>query len=118
MTEPQVWTIIAVFTTLMFSMLTVVSTLFVRVVRGEIGKLRAELLGETGALRAEVGGELGALRVQMGGELGALRAELLGETGALRAELRGEIGKLLDRIDTLDRDVQALVKHTFGIDRG
>lgn len=69
-TEPQVWTLIAVFATLMFGMLTVVSTMFVRVVRSEIGRLDTKF---------------DALNV---------------------------------RIDSLDRDVQALVNHTFGIDRG
>lgn len=42
-TEPQVWTMIGVFTALMFGMLTTVSTLFVRVVRAEIGGLRSEM---------------------------------------------------------------------------
>ncbi|PVW04083.1 hypothetical protein DEA06_11900 [Microbacterium sp. Gd 4-13] len=67
MTEPQVWTLIGVFAAMMFGMLTIVSTLFVRVLRVEIGSLRTEMTS---------------------------------------------------RIDNLDRDVQALVKHTFGIDRG
>ncbi|MFL2000617.1 MULTISPECIES: hypothetical protein [unclassified Microbacterium] len=66
-TEPQVWTLIGVFAAMMFGMLTIVSTLFVRVLRVEIGSLRTEMTS---------------------------------------------------RIDNLDRDVQALVKHTFGIDRG
>jgi len=67
MTEPQVWTLIAVFATATFGMLVIVSTLFVRVLRAEIGGLRTEMTA---------------------------------------------------RIDNLDRDVQALVKRTFGIDRG
>ncbi|MFH8251124.1 hypothetical protein ACH3VR_12210 [Microbacterium sp. B2969] len=45
MTEPQVWTLIGVFTALMFGMLTIVSTLFVQVVRSEIGGLRSEVRG-------------------------------------------------------------------------
>lgn len=57
------WTLIAVFTTLMLGMMTIISTMFVRVMRSERGRLDA-------------------------------------------------------RFDTLDRDAQALVKHTFGIDRG
>ncbi|ALJ21811.1 hypothetical protein [Microbacterium sp. No. 7] len=74
MTEPQVWTLIAVFTTLVFGMLTVVSTMFVRVVRAEIGRLDTKI-------------------------------DALSE-------------KVDTRLDNLDRDVQALVRHTFGIDRG
>jgi hypothetical protein len=76
-TEPQVWTMIAVFTALMSGMLTVVSTLFIRVLRTEIGGLRTELRGEIQGLRTEVTGQIHAL----------------------------------------DRDVQALMRHTFGIDR-
>jgi hypothetical protein len=76
-TEPQVWTMIAVFTALMSGMLTVVSTLFVRVLRSEIQGLRTELRGEIHGLRTEVTGQ----------------------------------------IQALDRDVQALMRHTFGIDR-
>lgn len=80
MNEPQVWTLIGVFAAGMFGMITVVSTLFVRVMRGEINGLR--------------------------GEIGGLRADLKGDIAGLRTEIR-----------SLDRDVNALMKHTFGIDR-
>ena len=40
------------------------------------------------------------------------------EIGGLRGEIVAEIAGINRRIDSLDRDVQALVKHTFGIDRG
>lgn len=56
MTEPQVWTMIGVFSALMFGMLTLVSTLFVRVVRTEIAGLRGELLGEMRGLSVQVDG--------------------------------------------------------------
>lgn len=74
MTEPQVWTLIGVFAAAMFGLITIVSTLFVHVVRAEIGRLDVKIDG----LDAKIGA----------------------------------------RMDNLDRDVQALVKHTFGIDRG
>lgn len=85
MTEPQVWVLIGVFAASIFGMFTIVSTLFLRVVRTEI--------------RSEVG-------------------VLRGEIGAFRAEVGGRFDRLEQRVDGLDRDVQALVKHTFGIDRG
>jgi hypothetical protein len=78
MTEPQVWTLIGVFAAAMFGTIVIVATLFVNVVRSEMGSVRTELRSEIGGLRAEMNA----------------------------------------RIDNLDRDVQALVKHTFGIDRG
>ena len=81
MTEPQVWTLIAVFTTLMFGMLTVVSTLFVRVVRAEIGGVRSEI-------------------------------------GGVRSEIHRLEEKFDAQLDNLDRDVQPLMRPTFGIDRG
>jgi len=69
MTEPQVWTMIGLFAAIFIGMLTIVSTLFIHVVRSEIGRLDVRFDAMNG------------------------------------------------RIDSLDRDVQALVKHTFGIDR-
>lgn len=69
MTEPQVWTLIAVFTALMIGMLTLISTMFVHVVRSEIGRVDTK------------------------------------------------IDALSDRFDALDRDVRALIRHTFGLDR-
>lgn len=66
MTEPQVWVLIGVFATAVFGMTTIVSTMFVRVLRSEIQGLRTEVLGE---------------------------------------------------IRAIDRDVSALMRHTFGIDR-
>ena len=73
MNDAQIWTTIGAFTALMFGMLAVVSTLFIRVLRAEIGGLRAEMNGRFDIMNA--------------------------------------------RMDGLDRDVQALVKRTFGLDR-
>jgi hypothetical protein len=78
MTEPQVWVLIGVFAAGIFGMFTIISTLFIRVIRTEI--------------RAEVGG--------------------------LRGEMMARFDVLEQRVDGLDRDLQALVKHTFGLDRG
>ncbi|MFJ3474441.1 hypothetical protein ACIPJ1_16000 [Microbacterium maritypicum] len=84
MNDAQIWTMIGSFTVLMFSTLTVVSTLFVRIVRSEIGGLRTEMNGQIGGLRTEMNARFDAVN---------------------------------NRIDGLDRDVQAIVKRTFGLDR-
>lgn len=47
-------------------------------------------------------------------EIGGLRAEIGGEIGSLPAEISG----IHHRLDRLDADVNALMKHAFGIDRG
>ena len=43
MTEPQVWAVIAVLASMSVGTVTVVSTLFLRVLRAEIGGLRQEM---------------------------------------------------------------------------
>lgn len=95
MNDAQIWTMIGSFTALMFSTLTVVSTLFVRIVRSEIAGLRTE----------------------MNGQLGGLRTEMNGQIGGLRTEMNARFDTVNTRIDALDRDVQAIVKRTFGLDR-
>lgn len=95
MNDAQIWTMIGSFTVLMFSTLTVVSTLFIRIVRSEIGGLRTE----------------------MNGQIGGLRTEMNGQISGLRTEMNARFDTVNTRIDGLDRDVQAIVKHTFGLDR-
>ncbi len=84
MNDAQIWTMIGCFTALMFGMLTVVSTLFIRVVRTEIGGLRGEMNAQIGGLRHEMNARFDAVNT---------------------------------RIDGLDRDMQGVVKRTFGLDR-
>lgn len=77
MTEPQVWVLIGVFATALFGMITLMSTMFVRIIRTEIGSVGTEI-------------------------------------GSVRTEIQG----IHHRLDRLDADVNALMKHAFGIDRG
>ncbi len=67
MTEPQVWTMIGVVSALMFGTLTIVSTLFVRVVRTEIGGLRREMMTQTNGLRTEMNARFDAVNVKING---------------------------------------------------
>lgn len=46
-------------------------------------------------------------------EVGALRTEMRSEVGALRTEMASEFRRLDGRLDHLDRDVQALMRHVF-----
>ncbi|MDR2997050.1 MAG: hypothetical protein LBU78_02905 [Microbacterium sp.] len=91
MNEPQVWTLIGVFAAGLFGMITLMSTMFVRIVRTEIGSVRSEIRTEIGSVR--------------------------GELGSLRSEMQSEFRGMHQRIDRLDSDVNALMKHTFGIQR-
>ncbi|MGM1017214.1 MAG: hypothetical protein ACQEW8_06730 [Actinomycetota bacterium] len=87
MNDAQIWTMIGAFIALMFGMLTVVSTLFVRILRTEIGGLRGEMTARFDAVNARFDA------------------------------VNTRIDAMSTRIDGLDRDVQALVKRTFGLDR-
>lgn len=87
MTEPQTWTMIGAFIALMFGMLTVVSTVFIRVLRAEIGGLRSEMVARFASVDARFDA------------------------------VDSRFEAVNTRIDGLDRDVQALVKRTFGLDR-
>jgi len=94
MTEPQIWTMIGAFTALMIGMMTTVSTFFVRILRAEIGGLRSEMRGRFEGVdhRFE-----------------AVNHQFTAVNHRLDAMDR--------RMNEIDRDVQALVKHTFGLDR-
>ncbi len=95
--EPQVWTLIGVLGTALFGMLTLMSTMFVRILRTEIGSVRTEI----GSLRSEMATELRSVR----GEIGSLRTEMQAEFASVRTEIK-----------YLDRDVQALSRRVFGDD--
>ncbi|MCX6406927.1 MAG: hypothetical protein NTV28_08410 [Propionibacteriales bacterium] len=84
MNEPQVWTVIGILGTSLFGMLTLMSTMFVRIIRTEIGSVRTEI----GSVRTEIG---------------SLRTEMQAEFASVRTEIR-----------YLDRDVQVLTKRVFG----
>ena len=117
MTEAQTWAAIGASTTAFFATLTIISWLFVHVIRAEVGKPGAELRGEIEALRHEMRGEIAALR----GDMNAMNARLSGEIAAVRGEmnamdarLSGEIAKIATKLEHLDRDVQAIVRREFG----
>ncbi len=84
MNEPQVWTAIGILGTSLFGMLTLMSTMFVRIIRTEIGSARTEI----GSVRTEIG---------------SLRTEMQAEFASVRTEIR-----------YLDRDVRVLTKRVFG----
>jgi len=52
LTEPQVWTLIGAFSAAIFGVLGLMSTMFLRVLRTEIGGVRAEIAGLRGEMNA------------------------------------------------------------------
>lgn len=72
MDDPQVWTLIGVFTTMMLGGMTLMTMQFSRVIRAEIGGLRGELRGEIGGLRGDLSGRLESLEGRLTGRIDAL----------------------------------------------
>ncbi|GEC76086.1 hypothetical protein [Microbacterium maritypicum] len=70
--DPQVWTLIGVFTTMMLGGMTLMTMQFSRVIRAEIGGLRGELRGEIGGLRGDLSGRLENLEGRLTGRIDAL----------------------------------------------
>ena len=93
MNEPQVWTLIGVFAAGLFGMLTLMSTMFIRIVRTEIGSVRSEL---------------GLVHTHLSAEIASVRTELRTEIASVRTELSSEIRRveevLSTRLGHLERD--------------
>ena len=87
--DPQVWTLIGIFTTVMLGGMSLMTAQFGRVIRAEVGGLR---------------GELGGVR----GEIGGLRGELIGRMESLEGRLTGRIDALENKVDGLDKEVTNL----------
>ncbi|MBE7953031.1 hypothetical protein ABTZ44_08355 [Microbacterium oxydans] len=103
MTEPQVWTLIGVFAAGMFGTITLISTMFLRTMQNGFDGVRTEMRNEFASVRTEFRSEFASVRT---------------ETGSEFAGVRTEIRAVHERMDHLDRDVSAIYRHIFGIDRG
>ena len=96
LTEPQVWTVIAVLAATLVAFVTASLTMITRVISIQFDGLRREMGIESTGLRAEMRSESTGLRAEMRAEFAALRTEM---------NLR---------MDVLDRDVQVIAKRVFG----
>ncbi|MBM9462296.1 hypothetical protein JL108_02475 [Aeromicrobium sp. YIM 150415] len=102
MTEAQTWTLIATFITAFFGTLTLFGVMVTRLIRAEIGGVRAEMSGLATGLRAEMSGLATGLRGEVSGLADALRADM----GVMETRLNA-------KFDALDRDVQAIARRVF-----
>lgn len=91
MTEPQTWTLIGVFAAGMLGTITLISTMFARMMQNGFDGVRKEIHSEFASVRTE------------------FRSEF--------ANVRAEVKAVHARIDHLERDVNAIYRHLFGIER-
>lgn len=85
--EPQIWTIIGVMGAGLFALLSLMSTMFTRVIRSEIGSVRTEI----GSVRSEID---------------SVRTEING----VRIVMNTRFDAVDKQIDHLNQDVQYLMK--------
>ncbi|WP_208322738.1 hypothetical protein [Salinibacterium sp. ZJ454] len=97
MTEPQVWVLIGVFAAGIFGMLSWQTISFNRAI---------------GSLRNEIRTEIGSLR----NEMSLFRESVDAKIDGLREATDAKFDLVNTKIDSLDRDVQALTRHVFGTD--
>lgn len=90
LSEPQVWTLIGVFSTILFGMFAATSGYFVRIMRSEIGGLR---------------GEMNAKFERVDAQFERVDAQF--------ERVDAQFERVYDRLNYLDRDVQALTRHVF-----
>ena len=102
MNEPQIWTLIGVFAAGMFGTITLMSTMFVRMMQNGFDSVRKEFKSEFASVRTEFRSEFANVRMELKSELASVRTEIQAVNG---------------RIDHLDRDLNAVYRHLFGIDR-
>ena len=107
-TEPQVWTMIGLMAGVFFGTMTLISTMFTRVVRSEISGLRGEMNSGIGGLRGEMNAGIDGLRAEMNARFNAVDARF----DAVEIRFNGVDA----RIDNLDRDVQFLMNREINRD--
>ncbi len=102
MTEPQTWTLIGVFAAGMLGTITLISSMFARMMQNGFDGVRKEIHSEFASVRTEFRSEFAGVRTEFRSEF---------------ANVRTEVKAVHARIDHLDRDVNAIYRHLFGIER-
>jgi hypothetical protein len=108
--DPQIWTLIGVFTTIMLGGMTLMTTFINRATTSGIGAVNTKIDGVAGQLDAKIDGVAGQLDAKIDGVAGQLDAKIDG----LRTEMNARFEAMNTRIDHLDRDVSALTRRVWG----
>jgi hypothetical protein len=95
-TEPQVWTLIGVFSAALLGMVTFSHTHLVRVIRAEVDRIETKFDAKLDAVETKFGARLDAVEKKFDAKFDAVEARL----GA--------------KIDGLDKDITAINRHIWG----
>ncbi len=103
MAESQVWVMMGIFATVMFSVIGVLHVMTARLIRAEIGGVQGEL-----------GGQLDGLRAEMRGGFEAVHHKIDAVESRLDAKIDSIEARLTTRIDALDKDMSAATRRLMG----
>ena len=97
MTEAQTWTVIGTLLVAVFGMMTLMSTMFIRVLHTEIGGLRTEMSHRFEAMDAKFSAKFDAMGSRLDG-------------------LDRRLESVERKVEGLEGDVRTLFRRTFGVD--
>lgn len=110
--DPQIWTIIGVFAAALFGMLTFMGQSFMRSLSVHTAQVTTKI--ETVEAKLEtVEAKLESRLDAFDARLESQRIELGGRIEVLGAEMGMRLERLEGRVESLDRDVQAIAKKVF-----
>lgn len=98
MNEPQVWTLIGVFATALFAVITIVTQILWRSINSRFDSLQVEMQTGFASVRAETAVQFDAVNAQF---------------ASVRAETAAKLHAVETKIDHLDRDIQAISRRVF-----
>ncbi|MFT4028254.1 MAG: hypothetical protein QM675_00125 [Protaetiibacter sp.] len=117
MNDPQIWTLIGVFSAIVIGGMSITTTLLGRNITTAIGGLRGEMNARFDAVNKEMNARFDSVNAEMyarfeavGSRFDAVDARIDG----LHAEMNARFETVNARIDHLDRDVAALTRRVWG----
>lgn len=116
MNEPQVWTLIGVFSTVLFAVFATTSGYIVRAMNAGFDRVDSKIVD----LHDEMNTKIDSLREEMNTKITGLHGEMNARIGGLHGEMNARFAvvdvkfdRIDDRFDHLDRDVQAISRRVF-----
>ncbi|MEN0022596.1 MAG: hypothetical protein AAGC61_04890 [Microbacterium sp.] len=126
MNDPQIWTLIGVFSVAMIGVLTIITTSSHRVIRAELGGIDTRLTSRIEVLDERIGAKIEKLDARLTSRIDGLDERVTVISGRLDHlegrfdnlegrfdNLEGRFDNLEKRFDTLDREVGDIAKRFF-----
>ena len=114
MNDPQIWTLIGVFSAAVLGGLSLVVTLITRTTGGQIAALGGQLTGEIRALDSRLTGQIESLDSRLTSRIESLDSRLTGQIESLDSRFGARFDTVDVKFDVLDKEVAGLAKRVWG----